>query len=103
MGKMNGTKEVDAVTRKLNEAQSQIDFLKESNSSSKVEFDLKLEKIRKEQEVDLSNFHTELDKKDTLVEKLEEEIEVLISKVETANASVADLHETLARTKGEHD
>ena len=151
--KIKTKKEVEAVTRKLNEAHSQIDFLKESNSSAKVEYDLKIEKVKKEKDVEISHFHSELDKKDTLAEKLEEEleqtkaelefnkeelaakteeledlatdlevkeagfdnsfkevkdghrdeIEILVSKVETANSTVTTLHESLARTKVDHD
>ena len=73
--KLVASKEIEVITRSLSEAQSQIEFLKESNSSLMVEHDLKVEKIRKEREVELSSFHSELDNKDTVLEKLQEELE----------------------------
>jgi chromosome segregation ATPase len=56
---------------------------------------LKIEKIKKEKDVDLSNFHSELDNKDTIVEKLEEELEQIKAELEFKEEELAAKTEEL--------
>ena len=52
----------------------QMEYLKETNSTLKVEYDLKHEKLKKESETKLSDKMEDMDKKDTEIDVLKQQL-----------------------------
>jgi len=100
--KRHAEKQVEAGNRKFEEATKQIDYLKETNSSLRVEFDLKSSKLRQESESRTADLNDDLDRKAAEVEavKLEleqvkQELEVSAEELENAKDKIEDLQTDL--------
>lgn len=67
-------KELEILTKQLEETKGQITYLKESMGGSKVEYDLQVDKLTKQLEAFKAKHEEEIYKKDDLLKKMKEDI-----------------------------
>ncbi|XP_040574862.1 uncharacterized protein [Lepeophtheirus salmonis] len=65
---------IQVLTQSLEDTNAQISYLKESSASSKVEYDLRKEKLKTEKQQLEDEHNKEMDKKDELIQRLKSEL-----------------------------
>ncbi|CAB4067834.1 CLIP1 [Lepeophtheirus salmonis] len=65
---------IQVLTQSLEDTNAQISYLKESSASSKVEYDLRKEKLKTEKQQLEDEHNKEMDKKDDLIQRLKSEL-----------------------------